>query len=66
MFKLFKKVFKPDLKERFSTNDLLSETTFSGGIFIANKDNNYILVQWIDDSVESIDDSILSTVVYLV
>ena len=59
MLKFFKKVFRPYAKKRFSTDDLLTEAIFSGGIFIANKDNHYILV-------ENIDNSVLNTVIPLV
>lgn len=66
MLKFFKKVFRPYAKKRFSTDDLLIEAIFSGGIFIANKDNHYILVQWADDLVENIDNFVLNTVIPLV
>ena len=66
MLKFFKKVFRPYAKKRFSTDDLLTEAIFSGGIFIANKDNHYILVQWADGLVENIDNFVLNTVIPLV
>lgn len=62
-FNLFNKVFRVGVTKKFSADDLLGSNIYYGGVFIGNGDNNYILVQWIEDTNQKAGTPILNAVV---